>query len=178
MKKMSQEDFGRLQKKKGFKVKRKMGAKNKPGPVVEDEVASSGAKLSETPAPALMPLMEKMGQILERMDAAQAPITKTSVEPSMTMPARVFPEQRMVQATIVPDAPRAWTHETHRDKRGFMKQIISTDRSGNMWTHNVLRSDDQRIEEVISKSDSGMEFSHLIKRDKRALISGATTTPL
>jgi len=178
MKKMSQKDFDRLQKKKGMKVKRKMGATNKPGPVVEDEVASSGAKLSEAPAPALMPVLEKMGQILERMDAREAPVTKASVELPTTMPARVFPEQRVVQATIVPDAPRAWTHETHRDKRGFMKQIVSTDRSGNTWTHNVLRSDDQRIEEVISKSDSGMEFSHLIKRDKRALISSATTTPL
>jgi len=77
MKKLSQQELDRFGKKKGFAVRRKMGAQQKkPEPEVEDDVALSGAKAAEAevPTPAL-PLevnMEPFAAMSASMKASDA----------------------------------------------------------------------------------------------------------
>ncbi len=192
MKKMSQQDLDRLGRKKGFKVKRKMGVQQKkPEPEVEDDVALSGAKATEAevPAPALLPIMEKMTEILARMEARDAPVDIPVVTTGALSKAQAEikpepePEPEPERPSVIPVVLRSvshgpWTHTPHRDDDGQIVHVDSVNAKGKTWTHEFVRSTkDKLIEEVLTKSDSGLEFIHKFQRDRKTLINGVTTTP-
>ena len=134
MKKMSQQDFDRLQKKKGFKSKRKMGAQKKPELVIEDEVASSGAELSEAPAPALAPVLPPpvdvkpyaaMSASNEARDAQLETIVANNTKVIEDFSAKLAVQQASAPKRV------PWEHDLFRDdKTGLLKKIRSTPLEG------------------------------------------------
>lgn len=129
MKTMSQKELDRLGKKKGFKIKRKMGVqpeKKKPEPVVKDEVALSGAKAAETvePVPAL-PLEVNM-QPFAAMSASIAASNKNFAEliQKNTETIEAFRTQLAEKASQVKERV-SWKHKVKR-KDNLIDEVIST----------------------------------------------------
>lgn len=127
MKKMTQQDLDRLGKKKGFKIKRKMGAqKKKPEPEVEVEVALSGAKAAEidVPVPAL-PLevnMEPFAAMSASMAASNANFATLIQKNTETIEA--FRLQLVEKAKEVKGRV-PWRHKIKR-KDKLIDEVIST----------------------------------------------------
>ena len=181
MKKMSQKELDRLGKKKGFTIKRKMGAQpKKPEPEVKDEIALSGAIEAEAPAPAsseFYAVMDKLTDILSHMTKPMPEeMPGSTVEEAL--PLEIAPEsEEILPVAAAVSSSTSWTHTAKRDtKTGLMKQVISSEELGEAtWVHEFVRIK-KRIVKVVSKSNSGVEFLHQINRNQKALISGAKTT--
>ena len=128
MKKMTQKDLDRLGKKKGFKVKRKMGAQpKKPEPEVEEEVALSGAEATEieTPAPAL-PLEVNM-EPFAAMSASNA-VRDQQMQALVENNTKVIEGFQKQLAEQVATAPKRvpWKHKIKRTDRGLIDYVTST----------------------------------------------------
>ena len=116
MKKMSQQEFDALRRKKGFKTKRKMGAAKKPEPEAEDIVALSGAELPEAPVPASPEPMASMGASMAARDAQLEMIVENS--------NKVLAEFKETIAQISKPRKRVpWDAIIHRAKNGLMNRI-------------------------------------------------------
>ena len=164
MRKVSQNEFDRLQKRKGVTVRRKMGAQKKPEPVVEDRKVLSGTRQPEKPVPALpssdqfYSLMSKMTNIMERLEPSAAdkrPFQKmkeaTEVE-KVVQPIKLKVVKPALVTLKVPKVKsKSWTHIVEREK-GLMSKIISTDADGNEWIHKPVRSRNGLIESVTTTS--------------------------
>ena len=129
MKTMKQADLDRLGKKKGFKVKRKMGVQpKKPEPEVEDEVALSGARAieAEIPAPALpvAPVeSEAFASMSASMAASNANVEKLIANNTATIEA--FRAQLAEQAGQV-KGHVPWRHKIKRTEKLLIDEVIST----------------------------------------------------
>ena len=130
MKKMTQKDLDRLGKKKGFKVKRKLGAQpKKPEPEVEveDEVALSGAETPETEAPApALPLEVNMEPFaaMSASNAARDSQMQAIIE-NNTAVIEGFQKQLAEQVAVVPNRV-PWKHKVKRTDKGLIDFVTST----------------------------------------------------
>ncbi len=197
MRTVSAKELARLKRKGGVRVKRRLGTK-KPEPEVDDAAALSGAKVAEIPTPAsneMLPVMEKLVEVLTRMEARDAPapvVPKSSMlppfvpkpvvtKPAAPAPVKVIkaPAKSVRMSALQPAKPSAMEHGIKRDKNGYMTEFTSINESGMKWTSKVVRakSGKKLIREVISISNSGLKLIHEFQRDTRALINGATSTP-
>lgn len=124
MKTMSKKDFDRLSKKKGYKIKRKMGAQKKPEPEVKDEVALSGAKATETavPVPALSP--EQPMAAMSASMAARDSQLETVIE-NNTKAIEKFQAQLARQVVETPKRV-SWRHKVKRTDKLLIDEVIST----------------------------------------------------
>lgn len=202
---ISKQELKRMQSQGGVKIQRRLGTK-KPESEAKDTEALSGAKRSEevVPAPALLPVMEKIASVLERLESRDSDSSKKSsgalvaakeeqerqAVPEVVIPKVIMPEVVESKTGMLPKfkgsqvvklpkrVKESWTHTTHRDKSGYMTKIVSISETGKKWVHTSVRSSKKFIEKVISKSNSGAEYVHQFHRNKQALIDSAITTPV
>ena len=130
MKKMTQKELDRLGKKKGFKVKRKLGAQpKKPEPDVEikDEEALSGADLPEIEAPAPALPLEVNMEPFAAMSASNAVRDAQMQElvNNNTQAIKDFQVQLAEQVAVVPNRV-PWRHTIKRTDKNLIKEVIST----------------------------------------------------
>jgi hypothetical protein len=130
MKTMTQKDLNRLGKKKGFKVKRKMGAQpKKPEPEVEveDEVALSGAETPEAEAPAPALPLEVNLEPFAAMSASNAArdAQMGAIIENNTKVIEGFQKQLAGQVAAVPNRV-PWRHTIKRTDKNLIKEVIST----------------------------------------------------
>lgn len=122
MKKMNQKDFDALQRKKGIKIKRKMGAQKKPEPEAMVAAAKSGAAETIAPAPAsdtLAPVMGRMADILERMETKGKPGALTAAKQSQAKRTEREKEQEQerLKRRELDDQERDLTATRNREAR-------------------------------------------------------------
>jgi len=123
MKTMSQKDFDRLGKKRGVKVKRKMGAQPKkpePDVKVDDAVALSGVETPETktPAPALQPAASMSASTAAR-DAQLEMVISNNTKVIQKFQAQLVAQLSAVKKRV------AWRHKVLR-KDQLIDEVIST----------------------------------------------------
>ena len=175
MRKISQQELERFGKKKGFKIKRKAGArKKKPESEVKDEVALSGAKTPETvvPAPAsneLVPLLAKMTEVLERIapdtepKLAPEPVVRRSVLPPMPVKEKPKPAAVKTVAPIVVPVralKQVWSYAVERNDKGNMGEVIATSQTGRKIVCTMMR--EKGIIEQIEISE-GSEVKRILE---------------
>ena len=144
MKTMSQKDFDRLGKKRGVKVKRKMGAQpKKPESEVEDEVALSGAKAAEAvvPAPAL-PRTVPEGFVETSNDNDHTHIVPVPVQHAAMSASMAASDKNF--ATLIQK-----NTETIEAFRAQLAEKASVVKERVPWRHKIKRKD-KLIDEVIS----------------------------
>lgn len=130
MKKMTQKELDRLGKKKGFKVKRKLGAQpKKPEPEVEvkDEEALSGADLPEIEAPAPALPLEVNMEPFAAMSASNAvrDAQMQQLVNNNTLAIETFQKQLATQVAAVPNRV-PWRHKVKRTDKGLIDYVTST----------------------------------------------------
>jgi hypothetical protein len=130
MKKVSQAELDKLRRKKGVKVKRKLGTK-KPEPEVKEPAAESGAVETATPAPALPPTILAAPQTDMKPYAAMS----ASIAASNANVAKLIENNTKViedfKAQLAEKAGEtkkrvSWKHKIKRDGFKLMEEIISS----------------------------------------------------
>lgn len=196
MRTISANDLAGLKRKGGVKVKRRLGTK-KPEPEAEAIAALSGAEATETPVPAsneMLPVMEKLVEVLARMEARDRPTPAKSIslppfvpnsiatKPAAPAKAKIIksPVESVRMSALRPAKPSAMEHVVSRSEDGYMDEFTSTSESGVKWTSKVVRMDSKKklIVKVISISNSGLKLIHEFQRNKQALIESVVTTPV
>lgn len=125
MRKVSQNEFDLLQKRKGVTVKRKMGAQKKPESVVEDRKVLSGTRQPEKPVPALPAVStpKPMASMTASMAARDAQL-KLVIE-NNTKVIREFKTQLATQVAAKP-VRVSWRHKVKRTEKLLIDEVIST----------------------------------------------------
>lgn len=201
MRTISQTDLNRHKKRKGIKVKRKLGsAPKKPESEVNGKPLSGDlSKAEAVPAPAseFYSLMGKMTEIMERLTSHETDepeeVAEVEAKPEVRdkRPFELLKEMQdadelpppplvvskpKVEESEIPKPSGDWDHVMRRNGSGLVMQIVSIDKVGNQWTHDFARSGTRFIIEILSKSNTGLRFMHKFHRsDDRGLIDRATT---
>jgi len=132
MKKISQQDLDRLRRKKGVKIKRKLGAQpvaEKPEPVTMDGEVKSGATPSEQPVPASIPT-----------PPAPAPAPVIDMQPFAAMSASVASSNARLEKVV---ANNTKALERLADSASEVRQNVP-------YRHKVKRTAKLLIDEIIS----------------------------
>jgi hypothetical protein len=132
MKKLSKKEIDKFGKKKGYKVRRKMGAQKKPEPVVEDIVSLSGdaSDSQPAPAPAPVPIEANVQMDTQPFAAMSASIAHSNrnmeklIERNTEM-MEAFKNQLIEQVSQAPKRS-SWRHKIKRDAHRMLDEIVST----------------------------------------------------
>lgn len=136
MKKISQQELDKLRRKKGVKVKRKLGTK-KPEPVAKRSGAESGAKQKVAPVPASKPK-----PVAPAPTPAPAPVI--DMKPFAAMSASIATSNANIAKLVENNTKVIEDFKTQlAEKAGEVKKRVS-------WRHRIKRDGFKLIEEIIS----------------------------
>ncbi len=140
MRTVTEKELGRLKKRGGVKVKRRLGTK-KPEPEVKEAAALSGAKAPEAvlPAPAL-PIPEPVA--VPTPEPTPAPII--DIKPFAAMSASIAASNANVAKLVENNTRVIEDFKTQlADKAGEVRKRVA-------WRHKVKRDSFKMMEEIIS----------------------------
>ena len=124
MKKMTEKELNRAKKRKGTKVKRKLGAQPKKlEPVVEDDLALSGAKLPEAPAPVLPAPAPSPAPVIDPQPFAAMSASMASSGARME---KLVADNTKVLEAVLNKKSVAYRHTIKRTDKLLIKEVIST----------------------------------------------------
>lgn len=128
MKKVTQKELDRLSRKKGHRVKRKMGAQKRPEPVATESDALSGAEPPEQPVPVSLPEPQNITVDMQPFAAMSASIAASNrnLEKLIERNTEAIEAFRDKLIEEKPIRSVAYRHTIKRDSNKFIEEVIST----------------------------------------------------